>query len=819
MLVGKPIVKELVLLGGGHSHVEVLRSFGMRPVAGVRLTLVTRDVHTPYSGMLPGYVSGFYSYDDCHIDLARLAAFASARLIHAEACGIDPRAKRVAFRARPSLPYDALSVDIGISPGAGGVPGALEHTTPVKPINRFVERFDALLARVRASRPDASGGGGGGAAGEAPAPVRVAVVGGGAGGVELALALQYRLAQEAGGAAGVKVSLFCRGELLPSHPPYARRALLRLLQRAPVAVHEGTSVAAIAAGRLELEGGGGHAFDECLWCTQAAAAGWLAQTGLPLDDRGFLLIDEFLRADGGPGDVFAVGDVATSRPHPRPKAGVFAVRQGPPLADNLRRLLTGQPLQPFTPQSSFLSLISAGGRYAVGTKGWAAFEGAWAWGLKDYIDRSFMAKYGSDLPFERMQAPDGAAPAGAGAGGDAYAAAGPEGLALLAAAKMRCGGCGAKVGAAPLSRALARLADWQRAAQEQAQAQQQQQQQVQAAAPGGGMRVLVGVEGADDAAVVSAPPPGHVLVQTADFFRSFWGDPFLFGRIAALHALGDVFAMGAAPAAALALAVVPHAPEAIQEEELFQMLAGAAGALADEGCALAGGHSCEGAELSLGFSVTGHAPEGELLRKSGLAPGDALILTKPLGTGAILAAAMRGAARGRWVSGALDEMGRGGGGRAAAVLRGCGARAATDVTGFGLLGHALEMARASQVVLTLDLDALPALPGALEAIAAGHLSSLHPQNAAALGAVVHGGGGGGGGAAALASDPRWPLLVDPQTAGGLLAGVPAAAAAACVARLRAEAGCGGARVVGRVAAAAVAGDERLIRVELGGAEG
>lgn len=223
-----PLVRDLVLLGGGHSHVEVLRSFGMRPMAGVRLTLVTRGVYTPYSGMLPGYVAGKYSYDDCHIDVARLAAFAGARLVVAEAVGLDLQRRRVLLGnsgggdgsgavARPPIAYDVLSIDIGIAPGAAGVPGALEHATPVKPIERFVARFEALLARGRRRQRQqqrdegssvGSGGSsvGGGAGGGAPGePVRVAVVGGGAGGVELALALQERLAAEAGGAAAVEV--------------------------------------------------------------------------------------------------------------------------------------------------------------------------------------------------------------------------------------------------------------------------------------------------------------------------------------------------------------------------------------------------------------------------------------------------------------------------------------------------------------------------------------------------------------------------------------------------------------------------------------
>ncbi|CAD7702874.1 unnamed protein product, partial [Ostreobium quekettii] len=174
---GVPITKELVLLGGGHSHVEVLRSFGMKPVPGTRLTLVTRDVHTPYSGMLPGYVSGFYEYDECHIDLRQLAAFAGARFLHAEASGIDLASRRLMLSGRPHLQYDVLSINTGITPDQESVPGAREYTTAVKPVNSFIDRFHQVLAKVqRAGRA-----------------LTIAVVGGGAGGVELALAVRHRL--------------------------------------------------------------------------------------------------------------------------------------------------------------------------------------------------------------------------------------------------------------------------------------------------------------------------------------------------------------------------------------------------------------------------------------------------------------------------------------------------------------------------------------------------------------------------------------------------------------------------------------------------
>ena len=226
--------------------------------------------------------------------------------------------------------------------------------------------------------------------------------------------------------------------------------------------------------------------------------------------------------------------------------------------------------------------------------------------------------------------------------------------------------------------------------------------------------------------------------------------------------------MGAKPHSALALAVVPAAAERLMEEDLFQMLSGARRVLDQAGCALIGGHSGEGPEAALGFSVNGLVVAAAALRKGGLRPGDRLVLTKPLGTGVVFAAAMRGAARGTWIATALASM-RLPSSAAAETLVAAGAHACTDVTGFGLAGHLAEMIRASghgeEVSVDLHLDALPALDGAVELFAQGFASSLQPDNLRARhlieGMDVH------------ANHPKLPLLFDPQTAGGLLAAVPA----------------------------------------------
>jgi len=317
---------------------------------------------------------------------------------------------------------------------------------------------------------------------------------------------------------------------------------------------------------------------------------------------------------------------------------------------------------------------------------------------------------------------------------------------------MRCAGCGAKVGSTVLSRVLARLDVPSRE------------------------DVLVGLEAPDDAAVM-APPPGKVLVQTVDAFPAMVDDPFLFGKIAANHSLGDIFAMGAEPASALAIAGVPFGPERQVEETLTQLMLGALEVLRDAGATLAGGHTAESHVLSLGFAVSGWALRERILEKQGLGVGDRLILTKPIGTGALFAADMRLRAKGRWISGALAVMLESNQ-QAAACFERHGATACTDVTGFGVIGHLLEMVRPSETQVRLELSRVPLLDGALECAATGIHSSLYPKNLQASAQVLLD--------SELAQAPALALLYDPQTAGGLLAGVPEERAEACCAELRAS---------------------------------
>ena len=376
-----PAVRNILLLGAGHAHVEVLRAFAAKPEPSTRLTLVTREANSPYSGMLPGFIAGHYGFEQAHIHVAPLAQSANAELYLDEACGIDLAQKRVLRRGGPPLSFDILSIDIGSRPNTFSAPGADEHAIPVKPIDGFIEKFEALRNRVAASGFRA----------------RICMVGAGAGGVELLLSAQYRLLLEAvrAGKGGERLSFALitgANGLLPSFAGGVRRRVRRILLRRGMRVHERANVAFVERGKLHCEDGSLVEADEILWTTQASAAPWLRETGLALDGGGFLRVDSTLRCEGR-NDVFAAGDIADFGPRALPKAGVYAVRAGPVLAHNLHAAATSAGLREYKPQRRVLSLISMGDRRAIGSRNGFSVEGEWVWQVKDWIDRRFMARY------------------------------------------------------------------------------------------------------------------------------------------------------------------------------------------------------------------------------------------------------------------------------------------------------------------------------------------------------------------------------------------------------------------------------------------
>ena len=720
MQMQTPDVRDLLLLGGGHSHVQVLKHFAMQPLPGVRLTLISDDYVSPYSGMVPGYIAGHYSLDEIQIALEPLCRRAGARFICAKVIGLDRDSGRVLMAGRPALRYDVLSINSGAQPNLHGLPGIA-----VKPISGFLTQWPELLASTSCEAT-------GDPASSAPSKNGVALVGAGAGGVEVAFACRASMPAQ------VPIKLI-GPTLLPGLNRAARKLVRQAMREKNIEyiAQRVTNACTAADGfRLSLDNESVEEAMQLLWVTDVRAPHWLAESGLDCDDKGFVRVNTFLQSVNDR-HIFVAGDAAHLQGRERAKAGVFAVRAAPILAANLARAVQGLPLQgpnsQFRPQNNFLTLIGLG---APDQPDALAIRGAWAlrgklfWRLKNWIDQRFIRRF-NELP--AMDAPSLDLPA-------PLAAALPDD-------PMRCGGCGAKLAADPLKRVLQKLPS-------------------QSAA-----HVTLGI--GDDAAEVRHGTGATLL--SVDGFRAMIDDPYLLGRICAHHSLNDLYAMGAQPVSALALATIPFMAEAMMEDDLHQLLRGVVDVLNASNTPLVGGHSAEGAELSIALTVTG-TPGQTTLTKAGAQEGDTLILTKPLGTGVILAGSMRGIHVPGAVAGAVNCMDSS---NAASVeiLRDCGVNALTDVTGFGLLGHLSEMLRGSGCGVSLRLKEIPLLPGALLMAKQGVASSLQAANALALADFT------------LAADldpERLALLSDPQTSGGLLASVPARQADACLKALQAQ---------------------------------
>ena len=704
-----PIARELVLVGGGHSHVIFLRMLGMNPVPGLKATLISPDTRTPYSGMLPGLIAGHYDEDEVYIDLVPLCRFAGVDFIQSEVGAVDLGEQTVSLSGRPSIHYDVLSLDIGSAPALDASISDLDVIS-VKPISAFLNRWKTFVKQF-----------------ESESISDIGFVGAGAGGVELCLAVHHFLEKKFPGRS-FRTHLLTEGKtILTEFNTSTRIRFERLLAIKNIQVHREFRGTSAAGGFLVSADAREVRLDEIFWITQATAQPWPSESGLDVDAAGFIKVGETLQTVSS-NRVFAVGDCASMVNHPRPKAGVYAVRQGKPLFRNVVALLLGSNPKAYKPQSNFLSLISTGPQHAIASRNGFSLEGDWAWRWKNWIDSRFMRRF-SELPNMHHE---------------------PENsLQAEFDDTMQCGGCGSKVSPDLLHEVL---------------------------------NDILGVSApVDDAAKIEVPA-GKILLQSVDHFRSFVNDPYLQARIAVCHSVSDIYACGGTPHSVLASLTLPFGKPGVTKSLLIQILQGTVDQLQEEGATLAGGHTSEGIELSIGFTANGTVGPSDAWSKQGCSPGDTLVLTKALGTGTILAADMRHLAKGPWVSEALLQMTRSNG-DAVLVAKNFTVGACTDITGFGLAGHCLEMTRPG-LGIEIQLSHVPLMNGAAECLhALGITSSLHEANKRSSGL------------SGLARDAE--ILFDPQTSGGLLFSVPAEESEKLVSALK-RGGYEQASIVGRV---------------------
>ena len=727
---------DLVLIGGGHAQIAVLKAFGMRPLEGVRLTLVTDVLMAPYSGMLPGYVEGHHSLEDMHINLLKLARFAGARLIKRAVSDIYFDKQNIVLDGGLNLHYDVLSLNNGAVPAPESIKGTALNGITVKPISHFLEKM-----------PDASALRG-----------DFGVIGGGAAGGELAISLyhHYQL-----GAKNIALHLFSRSErVLPTAPKKASMRMQSALARHNITIHHRANVEELTSDTVILEAGNKIPAAHIFVVTAARPASWISNLKLSHCEDGYISVRPTLQAVEYD-NVFAAGDVASMVGEPREKAGVFAVRAGPYLAFNLRSYIEQTPLKSFSPQTRYLALIGLGGKDALALRGNFVAQGAFWWHLKNWIDRRFMQKF-NNLP--EMVTPPTSMPA--------YAKKLTD---KPVQDVFECAGCGAKAGADILRDALEEACNLARE-------------------KGVDERFLPPAGIASDYSHLPLPDDSSKstqLSQSVDFISQHISDSYLFGRIAVLHALSDVFVAGDKPFAAQALVTLQRTRPEMQKSDLAMMLSGALEELAAHRTKLIGGHTTIGSEAMLGFAVTGLSKADRPSPALPKTEDVMLVLTKPIGIGIVLAAEMRGICAPDSYDAALAAMLASNARAADIITSNAPSALMTDVTGFGLARHGLNLAqRAEATGMELWLDSLPLLIGAKELAASGTRSSLFSHNRQDI--AVQGG-------AMLGTEytPFIELLFDPQTSGGILAALPRSKAHEICGKLR-EAGYIQAEIIGRL---------------------
>jgi len=362
----------LLLVGAGHAHLEILRRLALEPL-GVTLTVLSPAPRHHYSGMVPGYLQGTYTEEEISVDLPRLTERAGGHFQAGLAVGVDPDRQRVHLWNGEELAYDLVSFAVGSNTAGVEAPEVADHVQRIKPLARVAALRERLLALAREE-------------GER----RVVVVGGGAAGVEVALAC----ARVLGTAGGCRLTIVEGGpEILSGYTDRCRALARRILAERGIEVRTGRRVVAVHPRSAALDDGDEIPSDLTIWLTGAVAFPIFQSSGLPLDDRGFLLLDDSLRSLDDH-RIFAVGDCGTLASHPEtPKAGVYAVREAPILWRGLRATLEERQPPTYQPQAGFLSLLNtADGRALLEYKGRVSHS-RWAFRLKDWIDRRFLARY------------------------------------------------------------------------------------------------------------------------------------------------------------------------------------------------------------------------------------------------------------------------------------------------------------------------------------------------------------------------------------------------------------------------------------------
>ena len=651
---------DLVLIGGGHAHALFIKMWAMKALPGVRVTLISEGAITPYSGMIPGYMVGCYSQDDIHIDLVRLCSFAQVRFILDQVVSLDLDKNRIKLKSTSDLSFDVLSINIGSQPLKPA--HFSSKVTPIKPIANFLSTFDRIVN---------SGG-----------KPKLAVVGAGASGVEVAKNLALRIPN------GKVTLIHASHQILPAFSEVVRSYLQEELDAISVEVIFDKKIEHEEDGTLQV-GDWTRTFDHIFWTISPGPQGWIKDSGIKVDQAGFMLVSPSLQSLSH-SYVFAAGDIASVDGYHLAKSGVYAVRGAKILFQNICSFLQGKPLASWAPNLEPLALIGIGGRYAVASKGRFGAKSPLLWKLKDYIDRKFMAQFENLTPMSKM---------------------------------VPCGGCAAKVSPLALCGFLDR-------------------------------KIENGVS-EEDASFLQLGSQSYVV--SIDRLTSIVSDPYVFGEIAVNHCLNDIYAVGGDAQYIQIVAELPRSTESLHQRDLERLTSGIRAQCLKENVSLVGGHSGLSDELGLTISVIGETKR-KSSKKVSSKLGDLLILTKPLGTGLIFSGLMQQKSTAKMVESTIHSM-RLSNRAWANLFRTLGIHAVTDVSGFGFLGHLLEILSPNLAAVLQD-HKIPRFEGVDNLIKSGIKSTAFPQNSVFLPYLLN-----------SVQSQSFELLCDPQTSGGLLAAV------------------------------------------------
>ncbi|WP_434984277.1 FAD-dependent oxidoreductase [Vreelandella zhaodongensis] len=378
-----PPLKQLVLIGAGHAHAFVLEAFAQRSDTAIAITVVSDSPLAAYSGSVPAWLAGECTLRETQIDVAALSQRAGARLITSPAVAIDPTKRRVTLANGEVVHFDVASFNVGSTLRLPEKHGAQPpYLLAMRPLSSLHYRWQALREKV-AQLPQGT-------------HQRVVSVGGGAAGCETLMSVMAQLRQQRSDITWQGTLVSASTTLLPGAGHLPRWLTQRALRRAGITVLHGVRGQALIAGGVNTSEGELIDADIVVWATGAIGQTWLQDTALPLNQQGFIQVNKTLEVTGKPG-LFAAGDCAAFNPSlrssPLPKAGVYAVRQGPVLAENLRAACHSEPLTTWQPPKRVLALIGTGDGHAIASRGAIGFSGRWVWQWKKRIDARFIARF------------------------------------------------------------------------------------------------------------------------------------------------------------------------------------------------------------------------------------------------------------------------------------------------------------------------------------------------------------------------------------------------------------------------------------------